>query len=114
MLTGESATEARDTLLSFVGADLVAAQWKQWRIHLEDKVLTGSGPQRLGGADTGLVNMSYPSVYNVEMGPHEDPNVSGNFIFAMSPALKVIQDYMATLKAHPNPPPANITNFSNP
>ena len=29
VLTGESASGARDTLLSFVGADLVAARWKQ-------------------------------------------------------------------------------------
>lgn len=111
VLTGESETGARETLLSFVGADLVAARWKQWRMYFKDEVLTGSGPQMLGGADTGLVDMSYPSVYNVEMDPHEDLNVSGNFIWAMGPALKAVEEYEESLKTHPNPKPANITNF---
>ena len=113
VLTGESETGARETLLSFVGADLVAARWKQWRIYFKDEVLTGNGQLMLGGADTGLVNVSYPSVYNVEMDPHEDLNVSGNFIWAMEPALKAVVEYEATLKDHPNPPAANVTNFSS-
>ncbi len=80
---------------------------------LQGRVLTGNGQLQLGGADTGLVNMSYPSVYNVEMDPHEDLNVSGNFIWAMEPALKAVVEYEATLKDHPNPPAANVTNFSS-
>ena len=111
VLTGESATGARETLLSFVGAELVAARWKQWRIYFKDEVLTGTGRQQLGGAYTGLVNMSYPTVYNIEMDPHEDLNLGGNFVWAMGPALKAVLAYEATLKTHPNPPPANVTNF---
>lgn len=111
VLTGESDTGARESLLSFVGADLVAARWKQWRIYFKNEILTGTGQQQLGGANTGLVDLSYPSVYNVEMDPHEDLNVSGNFVWAMEPALKTVLEYEATLKKHPNPPPANVTNF---
>ena len=112
VLTGESAAGARDTLLSFVGADLVAARWKQWRIYFKEEVLTGTGKQQLGGAYTGLVNMSYPTVYNIEMDPHEDLNLGGNFVWAMTPALEAVFKYEATLKKYPNPPSANITNFS--
>lgn len=111
VLTGESETGARETLLSFVGADLVAARWKQWRIYFKDETLTGTGQQMLGGANTGLINISYPSVYNVEMDPHEDLNVSGNFIWAMEPALKAVMEYEESLKKYPNPPAANVTNF---
>lgn len=113
VLTGESKTGARETLLSFVGADLIAARWKQWRIYFMEEVATGAGDQRLGGAYTGLVKMSYPTVYNVEMDPHEDLNLGGNFVWAMEPALKAVEEYEATLRHHPNPPPANITNFSS-
>ncbi len=111
VLTGESEMGARDTLLSFVGADLVAARWKQWRIYFKEEVLTGTGKQQLGGAYTGLVNMSYPTVYNVEMDPHEDLNLGGNFVWAMSPALKAVLKYEESLKKYPNPPAANVTNF---
>ncbi|WP_218918100.1 arylsulfatase [Falsihalocynthiibacter arcticus] len=111
VLTGESEAGARETLLSFIGADLVAARWKQWRIYFKDEVRTGSGHLQLGGADTGFIDRAYPSVYNIEMDPHEDVNVGGNFIWAMEPALKAVMEYEATLKDHPNPKPANVTNF---
>ncbi len=113
VLTGESELGNRETLLSFVGPDLVAARWKQWRIYFKQEVLTGTGQQQLGGAYTGLVDLSYPTVYNVEMDPHEDLNVGGNFIWAMSPALKAVLAYEETLKNYPNPPPANVTNFGS-
>lgn len=111
VLTGESAKGARESLLSFVGGDLVAARWQQWRIYFKHETLTGTGPQQLGGAYTGLTNMSYPLVYNVEMDPHEDLNLGGNFVWAMVPALKEVEAYEKTLKTHPNPPAANVTNF---
>ena len=39
----------RDSLLSFIGPDLVAARWKQWRVYFTDMHPTGTGPQRLDG-----------------------------------------------------------------
>ena len=90
----------------------MAARWKQWRIYFKEEVLTGTGKQQLGGAYTGLVNMSYPTVYNIEMDPHEDLNLGGNFVWAMTPALEAVFKYEATLKKYPNPRAANITNFS--
>jgi len=111
VLTGDSEAGARESLLSFVGADLVAVRWNQWRIYFKDEVPTGTGQQMLGGANTGLVNQSYPRVYNIEMDPHEDLNVGGNFIWTMARALKAVGEYEATLKDHPNPKPANVTNF---
>lgn len=65
VLTGNSEFGARESLLSFVGAELVAARWKQWRIYFKEEVLTGTGQQMLGGAYTGRINQSYPTVYNV-------------------------------------------------
>ena len=55
--------------------------------------------------------MSYPTVCNIEMDPHEDLNLGGNFVWAMVRALKVVEAYEKTLKTHPNPPAANVTNF---
>ena len=49
MLFGKSATGNRESLLTFIGPDLVAARWKQWRIYFTDMQPTGIGPQRLPG-----------------------------------------------------------------
>jgi hypothetical protein len=44
VLLGNSAVGHRESLLSFIGGDLVAARWKQWRIYFTDVHPTGSGP----------------------------------------------------------------------
>ena len=49
VLTGTSATGHRESLLTFIGANLVAERWKQWRIYFTDVHPTGIGPQREPG-----------------------------------------------------------------
>ena len=49
VLFGKSEMGARDSLLSFIGPDLVAVRWKQWRFYFKDMTLTGTGQQMLGG-----------------------------------------------------------------
>jgi arylsulfatase len=115
VLLGRSALGRRETLLSFVGPDLLAVRWRQWRMYFTDVHPTGEGPQRLRGIQSASSPMAgYPKVYNIEMDPHEDLNVSGFFPWVLDFVLKDVVKYEQTLKAHPNPPAANITNFHNP
>src|SRR6476619_4964720 len=44
VLLGNNAAEHRDSLLSFIGGELVATRWKQWRIYFTDVHPTGDGP----------------------------------------------------------------------
>jgi arylsulfatase len=107
-----SATGHRESLLSFIGGDLVAARWKQWRIYFTDVHPTGNGPQRQPGIFSASVRMAgYPKVYNIEMDPHEDLVVGGLFGWVSGPALKVVEEYLETVKKYPNPPAPNITQF---
>jgi arylsulfatase len=113
VLLGASATGHRDSLLSFVGGDLVAARWKQWRIYFTDIHPTGSGPQRQPGIFSASAPMNgYPKVYNIEMDPHEDLIVAGLFGWVAGPALKEVEVYLESVKKYPNPPAPNITRFS--
>jgi arylsulfatase A-like enzyme len=112
VLLGTSATGHRESLLSFIGADLVAARWKQWRIYFSDVHPTGTGPQREPGIFSASVPMAgYPKVYNIEMDPHEDLVVGGMFSWVSGPALKAVEEYLETVKKYPNPPAPNITQF---
>ncbi|MGA2127857.1 MAG: arylsulfatase [Xanthobacteraceae bacterium] len=112
VLLGNSATGRRDSLLSFIGGDLVAARWKQWRIYFTDIHPTGSGPQRQPGIFSANAPMAgYPRVFNIEMDPHEDLVVAGLFAWVSGPALKVVAEYLQSLKTYPNPPAPNITQF---
>jgi arylsulfatase len=112
VLGGQSETGKRDSLLSFIGGDLVAARWKQWRIYFTDVYPTGIGPQRQPGPGSASAPLAgYPKVFNIEMDPHEDLNVFGLFPFASEPALKVVEEYLSSVKKYPNPPAPNVTQF---
>jgi len=114
VLLGNSATGRRESLLSFIGADLVAARWKQWRIYFTDVHPTGNGPQRQPGIFSASAPMAgYPKIYNIEMDPHEDLVVAGLFGWVSEPALKVVEEYLASVKKYPNPPAPNITQFQS-
>ena len=111
MLTGKSKIGNREHLMSFIGADLVAVRWKQWRMYFRDMNRTGTGQQMLGGIAANSVPMYYPKVYNIEMDPHEDLQLV-NYESISVNAFKAIQEYLASVKKFPNPPPANLTNFN--
>jgi arylsulfatase A-like enzyme len=112
VLFGKSATGNRDSLLTFIGADMVAVRWKQWRMYFTDVHPTGIGPQR----DPGLFSASapmggYPKIYDIQMDPHEDLQVGALFGWTPGPMLEVVEKYKETLKKYPNPPAPNITKF---
>jgi len=111
VLTGDSEMGNREALLTFIGPDLVAVRWKQWRFYFKDMALTGTEQQKLGGMYTTSSSMYLPKVYNIEMDPHEDLNLGGNYVFMVGPAYKVVGEYEASVKKYPNPPAPNLTNF---
>jgi arylsulfatase A-like enzyme len=112
VLLGESAVGHRDNLLTFIGPQMVAARWKQWRTYFTDMHPTGIGPQRLPGIESSNGSMAgYPKAYNIEMDPHEDLNVVALFGWLPDPVLEAVRKYEASIKAYPNPPAPNITVF---
>jgi arylsulfatase len=111
VLLGKSQTGNRDTLLTFVGPQLRAARWKQWRVYFTDTHPTGEGPQRLPGMQSANSAMDYPKVYNIEMDPHEELNVATYFLWVIEPALGEVKKYAETVKKYPNPPAPDVTNF---
>lgn len=112
VLLDKSKMGHRESLLSFIGADLVAARWKQWRFYFTDVHPTGIGPQRQPGMFSASAPMAgYPKVFNIEMDPHEDLIVGALYGWVSGPMLKVVQEYLESLKKYPNPPAPNITQF---
>ncbi len=111
VLTGKSAMGHRETLLTFIGPDLVAARWKQWRLYFKDIAPTGTpGQQMIGGMWTSMSPMNYPKIYNIEMDPHEDLQLP-HYLWAGGVAMKAIAEYEESVKKYPNPPSGNLTNF---
>ena len=112
VLLGKSEMGHRESLLSFIGDQLVAERWKQWRMYFTDIHPTGIGPQRQPGVFSASSPLAgYPIVYNIEMDPHEDLIVAGLYGWVAGPALKSVEEYLISVKKYPNPPAPNITQF---
>ena len=116
LLLGKSETGARDSLLTFVGPTLAAARWKQWRAYFLD-VAPGrsgvSGADLMGGLGLSAAPMNgYPKIFNIEADPREEHNVAEQYAWVRAAVMKPVQEYLESVKKYPNPPAANITNFS--
>ena len=115
LLLGASDTGRRESLLTFIGPDLVAARWKQFRAYFADVAPGRSGPggaTLVGGTGLSAAPMNgYPKVFNVEADPQEEYNIGEMYEWVLGPVLKAVEEYKASLRQHPNPPAANITRF---
>ena len=111
VLTGKSERGAREYLLTFIGPDLVAVRWKQWRYYFTDEGVTGTDYQKLDGIYANSSRMYFPKIYNIEMDPHEDLNLGGYYLLMSPPAYKAVMEYEQSVMKYPNPPAPNTTNF---
>ncbi|PDT44366.1 arylsulfatase [Sinorhizobium fredii] len=115
LLFGENDSGRREHLLTFVGSDLVAVRWKQFRAYFVDVAAGRSGPggaTLMGGVGSSAAPMNgYPKVFNIEADPQEEHNIGEMYNWVLGPLLKAVEDYKATLVRAPNPPAANMTRF---
>jgi arylsulfatase A-like enzyme len=115
LLLGTSDAGRRDTLLTFVGPDLVAARWKQFRAYFADVAPGRSGwggANLLPGTGGSAAPMNgYPKIFNIESDPREEYNIGAMYEWVIGPVLKAVEEYKASVAKHPNPPAANLTRF---
>jgi arylsulfatase len=115
LLLGTSDTGRREHLLTFVGPDLFAVRWKQFRAYFADVAPGRSGwggEVLLGGVGTSAAPMNgYPKVFNIESDPREEQNIGEMYNWVLGPVLKAVEEYKAGLAKYPNPPAANMTRF---
>ena len=116
LLLGKSETGARDNLLTFVGPTLAASRWNQWRAYFLDVAPGRSGPSGadlMGGLGLSAAPMNgYPKIFNIESDPREEHNVAEQYAWVRAAVMKPVDEYLASVKKYPNPPAANITDFS--
>ncbi len=112
VLFGKNPAGARESMLSFIGPDLVAARWKQWRVYFKEIRMTGTDVQHVGGLYISASDLYYPKVFNVEMDPHEDVNLGGLYSWPAEIEMKAVKAYLDSVKKYPNPPAPNVTRFS--
>ncbi len=111
LILGKSKEGNREALLTFIGPDLTAVRWKQWRFYFKDEGQTGTDFQKLEGTYANSSPMYFPKVYNIEMDPHEDLNLGGYDSELAAFAFPTIMAFVKSTKQYPIPPAPNTTNF---
>jgi arylsulfatase len=110
-ILGKQPNSNREHLLTFIGDRLVAVRYQQWRMYPvsfspTDGTATTGGYLGRMGETAGL-----PEIYNIEADPREERNVGAENGWLVVPYLQLIGEYKATLRDHPNPKAANLTDF---
>jgi arylsulfatase len=110
-LLGNQDHSNREHLITFIGSRLAAVRWRQWRIHLMNFHMTDNNPSQGGYLGYRNEIAGYPIIYNIEADPREMRNVAIENTWVVRPMTRIVGEYLASLKDHPNPPAANVTVF---
>ena len=109
--TGTQPRSNRESLITFIGEDVAAVRWRQFRIYPKQFVSSAGNPAMYGLAAHRAEGTGFPAVFNIEADPREEVNVLGTNAWVIGPYLRVIGEYRKTLETHPNPRAVNMTDF---
>jgi arylsulfatase len=110
-LVGEQPNSNREHLLTFIGDRLVAVRYRQWRMYPVSFSSTNGNASTGGYLGRIGETAGIPEVYNIEADPREEHNVGAENGWVIVPYLQLIREYTESLREHPNPPAANLTDF---
>ncbi len=111
-LLGKQEKSNRQHLLTFIGDRLAAVRWRQFRIYPFDIKPVDTNPSYAGYLGAIRETSGFPRIYNIEADPGEihDITIDG-YGWLLAVYGKLVAEYKATLKDHPNPPAATLTQF---
>lgn len=109
--TGKQPKSNRESLLSFIGTEVAAVRWRNYRIYPKQFTPSSGNPAMYGLLGIRQEGNGFPALFNIEADPREENNIFGTSAWVIGPYLKVIGEYMKTLEKYPNPKPVNLTEF---
>ena len=112
---GKQDDSNRDSLLTFLGEEIIGVRHKQYRFYPKSFVSSpGTVPSMPGGAGNRLETNGYPNIFNIELDPREERNLLSFSAWTIPGYLKTVTEYLKSLEKHPNPPGFNLTDFHYP
>lgn len=110
--TGKTDKSARESVINFIGDEIVAVRWRNYRIYPRQFVSAAGNPSTLMGTGSYRVEgVGYPAIFDIERDPREEWNMGATRAWVAGIYMKVVGEYLATLKDHPNPPAFSMTEF---
>jgi arylsulfatase A-like enzyme len=109
--TGKQLRSNRESLITFVGEDVAAVRWRQYRIYPKQFITSPGNPAMYGLAGARQDGNGFPAIFNIEADPREEVNILGSSAWVIGPYLKLVGEYLQTLQKYPNPKAVNMTEF---
>jgi arylsulfatase A-like enzyme len=109
--TGKQPKSNRESLITFIGEEVGAVRWRNYRIYPKEFASSAGNPAMYGLAGARQEGNGFPAIFSIEADPREENNVVGSSAWVIGPYLKVIGEYMKTLEKYPNPKPVRLTEF---
>ncbi len=109
--TGTQAKSNRESLLTFIGDEIVAVRWRQYRLYPKQFVSSAGNPAVAGIGGYRAEGAGYPTIFNVEQDPREEVNVNATTGWVIPQYMRVIGEYQKSLEKYPNPKAVNLTQF---
>ena len=109
--TGTQAKSNRESLLTFIGDEIVAVRWRQYRLYPKQFVSSAGNPAVAGIGGYRAEGAGYPTIFNVEQDPREEVNVNAATGWVIPQYMRVIGEYQKSLEKYPNPTAVNLTQF---
>ena len=94
-LLGRQEKSSREGFVFYIKDELRAAKWRDWKMHLVWETEPNSGP----------VHLETPWLFNLTRDPKEETDLNTQESWARRPLRVLIEDFRASLKAHPPIPP---------
>jgi len=110
-ITGRQSKSSRESLISFIGEEVAAVRWRQFRIYPKEFVQTTGNPAMYGLTGHRIEGNGFPAIFTIEADAREEVSIIGTNAWVIAPYLRVVGEYLKTLKAHPNPRAVNMTEF---
>jgi arylsulfatase len=109
--TGKTDKSKREGLLTFIGEEIAAVRWQQFRIYPKTFLSSSGNPAMLGAAGNRIEHTGYPAIYNITADQREENNIAPTHGWVVGPYMKLIGEYQKTLEKYPNPKAVNLTEF---
>jgi arylsulfatase A-like enzyme len=109
--TGEQTKSNRESLLTFIGEEVVAVRWQQYRIYPKQFVGSAGNPSIPGGGGYREEGVGHPSIFNIELDQREEQNLAATDAWVVAQYMRLIGEYQKSLEQYPNPKAVNLTEF---
>lgn len=111
LVLGKQTASKRESLITFLGDEIVAVRWRQFRIYPKQFISSAGNPAMAGIGGYRAELTSYPSIFNIEQDPREEVNTVSVNAWTLAPYMKLIGEYRKSLEQYPNPKAVNLTKF---